>query len=69
MKAYVPQYLHKPNKVFMIDMDEFMLLANGALLGAVMKSIFAFILGLILFFLYRRGKAKYPRGFSTTYSD
>jgi type IV conjugative transfer system protein TraL len=63
MRAYVPQYLHKPAKIMMLDFDEFIILANGILLGVLLKNILVFIAALSVFFLYRRGKDKNPRGY------
>ncbi|TCK58446.1 type IV conjugative transfer system protein TraL [Seleniivibrio woodruffii] len=63
MKSFVPQYLHKPNKVMMLDMDEFAVFANAVAMGIILKSLIVFIIGVFLFFAYRKAKNKYPRGF------
>lgn len=63
MKVFVPQYLHKPNKVAMMEMDEFGVLLQGLVMGLILKSMMIFILGIVIFYLYRKGKSKYPRGF------
>ncbi|MGE4478637.1 MAG: type IV conjugative transfer system protein TraL [Deferribacterales bacterium] len=63
MRSYVPQYLHKPVKIMMLDSDEFVILANGVLIGVLLKSIVLFISVLAVFFIYRKGKEKHPRGY------
>lgn len=63
MKAFVPQYLHRPNKIAMMEMDEFGVLVQGFSLALILKSFFLIIVGIAAFFLYRVAKAKYPRGF------
>ena len=39
MRSFVPQYLHKPNKVMMLDMDEFAVFANAVAMGIILKSL------------------------------
>lgn len=63
MKIFIPQYLHKPNKVLFMDMDELCVLLFAIILGMALKSIFLLIAGLICFYFYRKGKATFPRGF------
>lgn len=63
MKAFMPQYLHRPNKVMMLDMDEFAVFASSVSMGVILKSLIVFIIGVFVFFAYRKAKTKYPRGF------
>lgn len=63
MKAFIPQYLHKPNKVMMLDMDEFFVFADAIAMGLILKSFIIFVTGIVLFFAYRKAKSIYPRGF------
>ena len=49
----------------MLDSDEWIILVNGIMLGALLKNVYLFLGVLVIFFVYRRGKSKYPRGFFT----
>lgn len=63
MKAIIPQYMHKPNKIKFLDTDEFMFILNAIFLGIFLRSVIMFFAGLGIFWFYRKGKSKYPRGF------
>lgn len=63
MKIFIPQYLHKQNKIGLLEADEAGLILFFAMCLALIRSPFVLVIGIAAFFYYRTLKAKYPRGF------
>lgn len=63
MRIFIPQYLHKPNKILFMETDELVVLLFGVVTSMMLKSSMIFFGGLAFFYFYRKGKAKFPRGF------
>ncbi len=63
MRIFIPQYLHKPNKILFLETDELVIMLLGIVSSMMLKSFLILALGLAFFYYYRKGKAKFPRGF------
>jgi type IV conjugative transfer system protein TraL len=63
MKVFIPQYLHKQNRIGFLDADEAGIIVLFIMLLVLIRSPLILIAGIACFFYYRKLKEKYPRGF------